>query len=222
MTTMRTLDVLSDVVCPWCWIGKHNLDAALAELAAEGLRFNVRWRPYQLNPDMPQEGVVRAVYRAQKFGSEARGRELDANVAEAGRAAGVEFRHDLMQRTPNSVAAHRVIRMAAAAGLQNEVLEALFRGYFHEGRDVGDVPTLVELAGAAGLPPDAVAAMLAGEDLKAEVLAEDLAARQGGISGVPSFLMDRHLLFSGAMPAARMADAFRRADAILSERASAA
>lgn len=222
MTTLRTLDVVSDVVCPWCWIGKRHLDAALAELAAEGLRFNVRWRPYQLNPDMPVEGVVRATYRAQKFGSETRGRELDANVAEAGRAAGVTFQHNLMQRTPNSLAAHRVIRMAGAEGVQNEVLEALFRGYFQDGRDVGDVPTLVELAGTGGLQPDAVATLLAGEDQKAEVLAEDLAARSGGISGVPSFLMDRHLLFSGAMPAARMADAFRRADAILAERAAAA
>jgi predicted DsbA family dithiol-disulfide isomerase len=219
---MRTLDIISDAICPWCWIGKRNLDTALATLAAEGLHFEIRWRPFQLNPEMPAEGVVRAAYRAQKFGSEARGRELDANVAEAGRGVGLGFRHDLMQRTPNTVAAHRVIRMAEVAGVQHAVAEALFQGYFQDGRDIGDHAALAELAGTAGLAPEAVAAMLASEDHRAEVLAEDGAARQGGINGVPSFLMDRHLLFSGAMPADRMADAFRHANTILTERASAA
>jgi predicted DsbA family dithiol-disulfide isomerase len=218
----RTLDIVSDAICPWCWIGKRNMEAALAELAGEGLRFAIRWRPFQLNPDMPEAGVERAAYRARKFGSEARGRELDANVAEAGRGAGLEFRHDRMLRTPNTIAAHRVIRMAEAAGVQDAVVEALFRGYFQDGRDIGESATLAALAGAAGLDPSAVVAMLAGEDHRAEVLAEDAAARQGGISGVPSFLMDRHLLFSGAMPPARMAEAFRRADAILSARDAAA
>ncbi|WP_439597253.1 DsbA family oxidoreductase [Falsiroseomonas sp.] len=222
MTTMRNLDVISDSVCPWCWIGKRNLDRALATLAGEGLRFNVRWRPFQLNPDMPEEGMVRSVYRTQKFGSEARGKELDANLAEAGRNVGLLFRHDLMQRTPNSVASHRVVRMAHAQGLQDAMIEAVFRGYFQEGRDVGDHAILVELAGEAGLDRDAVAAMLAGDAYRDAVLAEDAAARSAGISGVPSFLLDGHLLFSGALPASRMADAFKRADAILSERASAA
>ncbi|MBU8542643.1 MULTISPECIES: DsbA family oxidoreductase [Roseomonadaceae] len=219
---MRKLDIISDAICPWCWIGKRNLDAALELLAADGLRFEIRWRPFQLNPEMPAEGVARAEYRAQKFGSESRGRELDGNVAQAGRAVGLDFRHELMLRTPNTVAAHRVIRMAEASGLQHAVVEALFRGYFQEGRDVGDAATLAKLAGGAGMDAAAVAGMLAGEAHRAEVLAEDMAARRGGISGVPSFLMDRHLLFSGAMPAERMADAFRQADTILSERASAA
>ncbi|MGG5888235.1 DsbA family oxidoreductase [Falsiroseomonas sp. HC035] len=219
---VRTLDIVSDAICPWCWIGKRNMEAALAELAADGLHFAIRWRPFQLNPEMPEEGVERATYRAQKFGSETRGRELDANVAEAGRAAGLEFRHDRMLRTPNTVRAHRVIRMAEAAGVQDAVVEALFRGYFQEGQDIGDILVLATLADGAGLDSVAVTTMLRGEEHRAEVLAEDAAARQGGISGVPSFLMDRHLLFSGAMPPARMAEAFRRADAILSARAAAA
>lgn len=219
---MRKLDIISDAICPWCWIGKRNLDTALEMLAAEGLRFEIRWRPFQLNPEMPAEGVARAEYRARKFGSESRGKELDANVAQAGRAVGLDFRHELMLRTPNTVAAHRVIRMAEASGVQHAVVEALFRGYFQEGRDVGDAATLAELAGSAGMEAAEVAAMLAGDAHAAEVLAEDMAARRGGISGVPSFLMDRHLLFSGAMPAERMAGAFRQADTILSERASAA
>jgi predicted DsbA family dithiol-disulfide isomerase len=220
MAETRTLDIVSDAICPWCWIGKRHLADALAELAQDGLAFTIRWRPFQLNPEMPVEGVVRAEYRAQKFGSVERGAELDRNVAEAGRAAGLTFRHDRMARTPNTIAAHRVIRMAEDHGVQDAVVEALFQGYFHDGQDIGDAATLDTLAAAAGL--NGVAAMLAGPEHMAEVLAEDRAARQGGISGVPSFLMDRHLLFSGAMPGPRMADAFRRAHAILSEREKAA
>ncbi len=219
-TPARTIDVISDAICPWCWIGKRNLEAALAELAGEGLHFAIRWRPFQLNPDMPPEGVERAAYRARKFGSLEKSRQLDAQVAEAGRAAGLAFRHDLMLRTPNTVAAHRVIRLAESAGVQDAVVEALFRGYFQEGQDVGDAATLVAIGAGAGLDGAAVAAMLGTEDGRAEVLAEDMAARRGGLDGVPSFLMDRHMLFSGAMPGPRMADAFRRAHAILTERAA--
>ena len=215
---MRTIDVISDAICPWCWIGKAHLDAALEELRQDGLAFRIRWRPFQLNPDMLAEGVARDAYRAQKFGSLERSRELDAQVADAGRAAGLGFRHDLMTRTPNTIAAHRVIRAAEDAGVQDAVVDALFRAYFQAGRDIGDATTLDEIAAAAGLP--GMAAMLAGDDHRDAVLAEDMAARRGGISGVPSFLMDRHLLFSGAMPAQRMAEAFRQANAILSARAA--
>jgi len=213
---MRTLDVISDAICPGCWIGKAQLDAALEELKQDGLEFRIRWRPFQLNPDMPAEGVARDAYRAGKFGSLERSRELDAQVADAGRAAGVTFRHDLMTRTPNTIAAHRVIRAAEEAGVQQAVVDALFHAYFQAGRDIGDAATLDEIADAAGLP--GMAAMLAGDDHRDAVLAEDMAARRGGISGVPSFLMDRHLLFSGAMPAHRMEEAFRQANAILSAR----
>lgn len=221
---MRRIDVISDVICPWCWIGRAHMERALEELAAEGLRFSVRWRPFQLNPDMPAAGVERTAYRVAKFGSLERSRELDAGVAEAGRAAGLEFRFERMLRTPNTLAAHRVIRMAGAAddarpGLQDAVAAALFRGYFHDGADLGAASVLDALAADAGLA--GAGAMLAGDAHRSEVEAEAAAAREGGISGVPSFLMDRHLLFSGAMPAARMAQAFREADAILAARAPA-
>lgn len=213
---MRTIDVISDAICPWCWIGKAHLDAALAELRQDGLAFRIRFRPFQLNPDMPEEGVARDAYRAAKFGSLERSRELDAQVADAGRAAGLAFRHDLMTRTPNTIAAHRVIRAAEQAEVQEAVVDALFRAYFQEGRDIGDAAVLDEIAAGTGLP--GMAAMLADDDHRDAVLAEDMAARRGGISGVPSFLMDRHLLFSGAMPGPRMAEAFRQAHAILSAR----
>jgi len=184
---MRTIDVISDAICPWCWIGKAHLDAALEQLRQDGLEFRIRWRPFQLNPDMPAEGVARDAYRAGKFGSLERSRELDAQVADAGRAAGLAFRHDLMTRTPNTIAAHRVIRAAEDAGVQHAVVDALFRAYFQAGRDIGDAATLDEIAEAAGLP--GMVAMLAGEDHRDAVLAEDMAARRGGISGVPSFLI---------------------------------
>ena len=214
------LEIVSDAICPWCWIGKAHLDNALALLAEEGLTFEIGWLPYQLNPDMPEGGVERASYRAQKFGSVERGAELDAQVAEAGRAAGLAFRHDLMARTPNTVDTHRLIRLAGPTGLQHALMGRVFRAYFQEGEDVGDTATLARLATEIGLPAETIAAFTAGEAARAEVVTESRGFAQAGINGVPSFLLDRHLLFSGAMPGERMADAFRRAVAILRDRAA--
>lgn len=214
------LEIVSDVICPWCWIGRAHLDRALAILAEDGMTFEIGWLPYQLNPDMPEGGVERASYRAQKFGSVERGAELDAQVAEAGRAAGLAFRHDLMARTPNTVEAHRLIRLAAPTGLQHALVDRLFRAYFQEGADIGDQAVLVRLATEAGLPEAVIADFTAGEAARAEVVMESRGLAQAGINGVPSFLLDRHLLFSGAMPGQRMADAFRQAVAILRDRAA--
>jgi predicted DsbA family dithiol-disulfide isomerase len=217
------LDIVSDAICPWCWIGKRNLDAALAQLAEEGERFTVHWRPFQLNPDMPREGVERSAYRAAKFGSLERSRELDAQVAAAGAAAGLEFRHDRMLRTPNTVDAHRLIRLAGEAGpaRQDAVVEALFRAYFQEGQDIGSRAVLAEVAVGAGMEAATVAAHLAGDAGEAEVRQEDLGFRRAGISGVPSFALEGHVLFSGAMPPERLALAVRRALGILRARAAA-
>ena len=217
---LSRIDVVSDAICPWCWIGKRHLEGALARLAEEGDRFEVHWRPFQLNPDMPREGVERDAYRAAKFGSIERSRELDAQVAAAGAAAGLEFRFDRQRRTPNTVNAHRLIRHAGAVGgtaRQDAVVEALFRAYFQDGRDIGNAAVLAEVAAGAGL--DGAAAFLASDDGAAEVREEDAGFRRLGISGVPSFALAGHVLFSGAVPAERMADAFRRALAILRERA---
>ena len=214
------LEIVSDVICPWCWIGRAHLDRALAILAEDGMTFDIGWLPYQLNPDMPEGGVERATYRAQKFGSVERGAELDAQVADAGRVAGLEFRHDLMARTPNTVDAHRLIRLAAPTGFQHALVGRLFRAYFQEGEDVGDRAVLARLAAETGLSEDVITAFTAGEAARAEVMMESRALAQAGINGVPSFLLDRHLLFSGAMPGQRMADAFRQAVAILRDRAA--
>lgn len=221
---LSRIDIVSDAICPWCWVGKRNLEGALADLSAEGEAFEVHWRPFQLNPEMPPEGVERDSYRAAKFGSTERGRELDAQVAAAGAAAGVEFRHALMRRTPNTIPAHRLIRLAGEQGweLQNRLVEALFVAYFHDGQDIGQPEVLAAAAASVGLDAAAVSAFLASDDGEAEVRAEEAGFRAGGLSGVPTFALNGHVLFSGAMPADRIAAALRRGLAILRERARAA
>ncbi len=205
------IEVISDAICPWCWIGKRHLDRALPELAAQGLAFTVGWRPFQLNPAMPAGGADRAEYRRQKFGSRLRAREADDQVAKAGAAVGLTFRHDLMRRTPNTVDAHRVIRLAGRYGVQGAVVEALFRGYFTQGADIGDAATLAAIAGDAGLDPQLVASMLAGDNEREDVLAEDQSARSAGIDGVPAFVMGPYVLFTGAVPTDVMVEAFAKA-----------
>ncbi len=212
------IDIISDAICPWCYVGKRQLERALPMLAAEDMHFSVHWHPYQLNPEMPVEGVERAEYRRQKFGDPERIRQIDARVGEAFAGVGLEFRPDRMLRTPNTIAAHRVIWLAGRTGVQDAVVEALFRAYFTDGRDIGDAATLDAVAEEAGLP--GVGAFLAGEDGMQTVLAEDMAARRAGINGVPSFTMQGHVLFSGAMPAETMAEAFARAWRILRQRAA--
>lgn len=209
--THGRIAVVSDAICPWCWIGKRQLDLALLALADQGLSFDVAWHPFQLNPDMPPGGADREQYRAAKFGSPAESRAADARVAEAGAAVGLEFRHELMRRTPSTVDAHRVIRLAGRHGVQSAVVEALFHGYFSAGADLGDHATLVTLAGAAGLDPAATAAMLAGDAERQEVLDEDALARRNGLDAVPTFVMGNYVLFSGAVPAEAMTEAFSKA-----------
>ena len=214
------IDIVSDAICPWCYIGKRNLEAALAALAAEGLHFSVHWNPFQLNPDMPKEGVERATYRAAKFGSAERAREIDARVGGAAAAAGLAFRQDLMLRTPNTIDAHRLIWFAGRQdrGLQDAVMEAVFRAYFIQGKDIGEIEVLADCAAEAGLDRATVVAFLGSFVAAAEMRAADQAAREAGVNGVPSFFLDGYSLFSGAMPAAQMADAFRRGRQVLEQR----
>lgn len=217
---MARLDVYSDVICPWCYIGKRHMQVALAELAAEGRTYDVSWRPFQLNPDMPAGGVERDDYRRAKFGSLERSRELDAQVASAAKAAGLSIRHDLMRRTPNTLAAHRLIQFAAEQGGQNGLVDALFAAYFVEGRDIGERETLIDLAVQSGLDRVAVAEFLDGDRLADTVQTEDQALRQAGLNGVPTFVLDRHVLFSGAVPADVFAEALGKADRALAGRAA--
>lgn len=203
------LTVVSDAICPWCWIGKRRLDQALAILAEHqpDLAFEVSFFPFMLNPDMPAEGVDRASYRAAKFGSLERSRELDARVAAAGMECGLAFRHDLMLRTPNTTNAHRLARFAAEQGLQRTAIEATFRAYFNEGRDIGDAAVLAQIGAANGMDHDATLARLRSDEAADEVRAQAASASRAGITGVPSFVLNRHFLFSGAQPAETIADA---------------
>ncbi len=209
------IDVVSDAICPWCFIGKRQMERAFALLAPEGVCFSVQWRPFQLNPDMPVGGVERVAYRAAKFGSVARGRELNEQVAAAGRAVGIEFRHDRMLRTPNTVDAHRLVRRAETEGRQDSVIERIFQAYFTEGRDIGERATLADIAAEAGMDRDRILAFLSGAEGRDEVIAEDEAARRAGLDGVPAFALDGHILFTGAIPADNFAEALRQAHRVL-------
>jgi predicted DsbA family dithiol-disulfide isomerase len=220
MDTLARIDVISDAICPWCYIGKRQLESALKILDQDQLRFSVMWHPYQLNPDMPAEGVERATYRAAKFGSAERAQAIDQRITETAASVGLEFHLEKLTRTPNTLNAHRLIRFAAQQGVQDSVVEALFKAYFCDGADLGDSELLAAIGGTGGLDPDEVWKMLASEDGKREVLANDQMARNAGIQGVPSFALQGHVLFSGALAAEDMANAFRQAWDILKNRAA--
>ena len=214
------IDVISDAICPWCYIGKRHLERALDILAEHHCKITVAWHPFQLNPDMPAEGVEREKYRLAKFGSAERSRQIDQRLTEAAATVGLEFHLDRISRTPNTVNAHRLIRFAGQKGVQDAVVEELFDGYFCKGADIGDSKILADLGAEAGLDRPEVLAMLAGDEGRKEVLAGDQMARNAGIQGVPSFALQGHVLFSGAVPAEEMAQTFRRAWEILKERAA--
>lgn len=204
------LMIVSDVICPWCFVGKKNLDKAL-QLAGPNLHIKITWLPFELNPAMPKEGMDRREYRSRKFGSWEHSLALDAQVAEAGARAGISFRHDLMARTPNTFQAHRLIWLAGEEGKQDEVVEALFRAYFTEGRDVGDASVLIALATEAGLDEERSKAFLKGTDGTDEVRHEEQDLMATGISGVPTFILNGEPLSSGALKpeliAARLSEA---------------
>ena len=198
MADPLSIMVYSDVICPWCYVGKRRLEAALAgpDMPAE-VRFT--WRPFELNPDMPAEGIERKVYRARKFG-EARSAELDRNMAQTGRELGIEFAFDRMQRTPNTRLAHRLIWEAGRQGHQNAIVERLFHGYFEEGLDIGSLDVLTRLAAEAGLETEGVTRALTGsESLDAVVDLEQQGYRMG-IQGVPFFVLLDKYQVSGAQP----------------------
>ncbi len=193
------VEIVSDAICPWCYVGKRRFEAALAKLP-DDVTVDVHWRPFELNPQMPPEGIDRDTYRSRKFGSLEHSRQLDARIVAAGAPDGIEFRHDLMRRTPNTFNAHRLIWLAEQEGVQDAVVEALFRGYFEEGRDIGDAAVLAELAAVAGLDRARVERFLASEEGSAEVSEALDDARRHQVSGVPTFVIDGEPAFAGAQP----------------------
>ena len=198
------IEIASDVICPWCYIGKRRLEKALALLEGE-VEARIEWLPFQLNPDMPGEGVARADYRRAKFGSVEKGRTLDARVAQEGEGEGIAFAFDRMQRTPNTVAAHQLVDLAQKQGKGDAVVDALFRAYFEEARDIGDAQVLQEIAGRLGVNgwPE--------EKDRETIRAKEDRVRDLGISGVPTFIFDKTSGISGAYPAEALAQAIRDA-----------
>ncbi|HEX3996756.1 MAG TPA: DsbA family oxidoreductase [Acetobacteraceae bacterium] len=215
------IDIVSDAICPWCYIGKRQMERALVSLAGEGLAFSIHWNPFQLNPDMPKEGRDRAQYRAWKFGSAEKAAALDARIVDAAAQVGLEFHPARIKRTPNTIDAHRLIWFAGQNGVQDAAMEQVFGAYFIEAQDIGDHGVLADCAAAAGLDRDQVMAFLAGDLADKQMRAADQAAREAGVSGVPSFFLDGYGLFSGAMPHESMANAFRQGNKLLRERAPA-
>jgi predicted DsbA family dithiol-disulfide isomerase len=193
------VDVVSDVVCPWCYIGKRKLEAALSRLGEEpGLAVTVRWHPFELNPDLPAQGVPRAAYLQAKFGGAARADEIYARVRAAGDEVGIAFAFERIQLQPNTFDAHRLIAWAQDRGGADRLVERLFRAYFIEGRYIGAVDELVALAAEVALPADEARAMLMSEALRTAVDAESREARDAGIGGVPFFIFNGRTAVSGA------------------------
>jgi len=190
------IDVVSDTICPWCFIGKRRLERALALRPA--LLPEITWRPFQLNPDMPPEGMDRETYVRLKFGGPERARAVYEPVRAAGESEGIAFAFDKIRKTPNTLASHRVIRWAGTAGLQDAVVELMFRRYFLEGADLSSHETLVEVAREAGMDHEIVAELLAkGSDIDL-IANEDRSVRAMGVTGVPFFVFDGKYAVPGA------------------------
>ena len=207
MSAPLVIDVVSDVVCPWCYLGKRRLDAALAQSGEA----QVRWRPFQLDPTIPADGLDRKTYMRAKFGDGPRLAEVHQRLSALGKEAGIAFNFEAIQRAPNTLDAHRLIRFAETAGEAEAVVEALFRAYFEQGRDIGDRAVLAEIGREAGLAD--VAARLAGDEAVAEVQADIEGAQRGGVQGVPFFIFASKYAVSGAQTAEVLAQAIAQARA---------
>jgi len=205
------IEIYSDVVCPWCLIGKRRLERALSELK-DAVKVEITWRPFQLNPTMPLDGMDRTTYLEAKFGSlEAFGR-MDEQLRAAGTDEQIPFAFKKIQRTPNTFAAHRLVWHAAQQGKQDEVVEALFRGYFLEGKDIGNLKALTHVAAEAGLDRTAIEEFLASEKGVVEVKAEESVGRRLGIRGVPYFVLNGRVAISGAQPPDIFVSAIQQAE----------
>ncbi len=197
-----TIEVIFDLACPWCYIGKRHLE--MMQALRPGVRTRVSWWPFLLTPDLPVGGVERSGYLLRKFGSETRSQRIHDAIARVGRAVGIDFAFECIQRTPNTVAAHRLVRFAATAGEATATVEAIFRAFFVHGLDIGDEGVLVALASSVGLNAAAAAFLTSGQG-EAAVRSENRRAHQLGINGVPAFLFDRSIAICGAQEPAVLA-----------------
>ena len=210
---LLTIDVVSDVVCPWCYIGKRKLEAALASPEAAQLPpVQIRWHAFQLNPDLPAEGVSRKAYLEEKFGGPERASAIYERVRAAGRSVGLELNIDGITRQPNTLAAHALIAFAQQEGADgSDLKERLLKAYFIENRFIGDLDVLVEIATEAGLDAAAARAFLESPAAQSAVAQSDQEARRMGISGVPFFIFNRKVAVSGAQDPAALLQAMQQA-----------
>jgi len=181
------LDILSDPICPWCYIGKTHLDRALAE--HENHPFAIQWHPFQLNPEMPADGMDRRVYLETKFGGPDSAAQAYAPVVEQARAAGLTIDFDAIARTPNTLDAHRLIHWAGIERRQHATVGALFEAYFVEGRDIGDHDVLADVADSVGLDASVILRLLTSETDRSDIAERDTKAREMGVSSVPTFIV---------------------------------
>ncbi len=204
------IEIYSDLICPWCYIGKKRMEDGL-KMLGPGVSYEIHWRAFELNPDMPAEGMDRKSYRSAKFGSWERSLAMDRDVTANGAAAGLDFHFEKIERTPNTFLGHRLIWFAHKQGKQNEINDALLHAYFSEGRDVGATQTLVAIADDTGLDAGEVAAFLASDEGTEEVRAEERQARERGLTGVPFFMVNGVPAFAGAQLPEHFAEVFRNA-----------
>ena len=194
---MIRLDILSDPICPWCFIGKRHLDRALAEA---GNPFEIFWHPFQLNPDMPRAGMDRREYLERKFGGRDRAAAVYAQIDAAAREIGLEIDWSAIGRTPSTLDAHRLMLWSALEGRQNILVDGLFRAYFLEGRDIGDTGTLADIAEDSGMDREVIARLLESPTDEDEINRRDAHARERGVQAVPTFVVAERHVVPGAQP----------------------
>lgn len=205
---MISIDVVSDVICPWCFLGKRRLDRALALIP--DVKAEIIFRPFFLDPTIPWEGLDRKEYMTAKFGAE-RLKTIHDPLIKAGQEDGVPYHFDKITRTPNTMDAHRLLRWAMVEGKQPDIAEALFVAYWSEGRDVGDHQVLADIAEAHGMNREGVLKALASEQDKTEVLAETTQAQKMGVTGVPTYIINRKYGVVGAQSAELLAEQIGKA-----------
>ena len=196
------IDIVSDTVCPWCFVGKRKLEQALS--LRPDIAFDIRWRAYRLDPDVPRGGVDRRAYMKAKFGDSPRTSAMSDAIKAAGESVHIAFAFDRIEKRPDTIDSHRLIRWAATSGKQNDVVERLFKAYFEEGRDIGDPAVLIDVAGETGMDADLVKDLLAKDADRELIEQEDALAHRMGISGVPTFIFANKYLISGAHDADKL------------------
>ncbi len=202
------VEIYSDLVCPWCYIGRQRFHAALAQ--RPDLAMTVRWLPFELNPGIGPEGLDRTAYLTAKFGDAAQLAAMQRHIGEVGADLGIEFRFERIRKTPNTRAAHSLMAVAGAVGRQDDMAHALFAAYFEQGRDLGDLDVLVDIGAAQGFAGEATRAALTDRRHHPQIVAHERQAAQWGISGVPTFIFDRRYAVSGAQEPAVFLKVFDR------------